>query len=181
MLLAPYPIFDYPFCGVIYHSAFVRQGRVHSHVIMLCAFLLITFNRVRAVSVSEGFIVQFPTVHLVFSISTKRNIFKRHVVDLCYQPTTAALFTQCVLTASEAFFFFLISLFLPVFVFFLAPFLPARMFCNSSLLRGPFSWFCVVLLFLYSLMFTLQMSQTVSSEALDAVYWPRRLWASTPP
>lgn len=69
-------------------------------------------------------------------------------MDLCYQPTTAALFTQCVLTASEAFLFFLISLFLPVFVFFLAAFsYPPQCFRNSSPLRGPFSRFCVALLF----------------------------------
>lgn len=87
------------------------------------------------------------------------------------------LYPVCILTASEALFFWLVSLSLSVFVSFLSvsPFFMSLNVLQQLAAPRPIQLVCVMLLFPHSLMFTLQMSQTVSSEALDVVFWPRRL------
>lgn len=97
-------------------------------------------------------------------------------MDLCsLAHNFCPLSPVCILIASKAFF---LRRSLPVFVFFSLPFYESECFATALCSEAPFSWFCVMLLFLHSLMFTLQMSQTVSSEAMDAVFWPCRFWDS---
>lgn len=60
---------------------------------------------------------------------------------------------------------------------------PGWMFCNSLLLWGPSSLFYVILLLLLLLFFLILafwMSQTISSEAADAVFRPCKLWPPWP-